>query len=1205
MRVNISILRHQTFPSVAAIPFAKEELWKDDVANWHLFANDLPIYGYNEVIALWPDESIKWLHVHAIFHGDLQYTFKKTNLVLVPTNIPAIPSAAHLNWKVQVEEHDGTLWQNTLGVGVIDLPVTEYKLDCINKYGGREYQQTTDTKTEEINDPFLRITRYEGWLRKDGIQSPFRYCTRVTQYATHPLTKISHSVIFAGRMRGKKLKHISFRLPVPDSNLPVQYGVDRNLKTFLAGPARSLCVHQRRINKCEVSERMKSPHVYDRSDGFISSGNNALMVRDFWQKFPQSLEYASGNLVYRQWYGRGEEFSRVERLDEQNLHKLLHWHHGNYLENDIPKTNDPSNPEWADAYYSFIRQSGSTWLDFEEGGPAEEWPDYTDFADMQGMSIHDDFAFYPHCPDIVVAATIWNQNPVGYCDPSYIESTGVLDFGERTEDFSDLEQFMEDSVLSYTDAERFGDYGRFLYGESHRNIFYHFNRPSRHRVGLSSYYSTGETYWKMRVRGGSKAILQLARKNTEHYRSILFTSYDELTGPGEKPETKWHNIGGVWYRGLWWGNSYEIENVPDNQQPISTYEGHSDWNTKTGRIPDPDSLFWSWILDGNRNHKDGYELWYKFAKQRIYFTAVTAGNARFWNKMLTYSITAYDYFKYHPQNPLRDVMGYDDHELSGHIVDIGSGLITLQLSTFGIAGPLFHPQWIRMYAEFLSRIGGDDVEQKIADVLNFAIDNYNADFLQDNRTLDMATLLVDISLNKYQFFWKYYPLDIPPGLSDLQELAYRVQHYPVFLASIRVKAGIPNHLAWMGRLIKKIYKGSEPGWFNFGVGDAEFGDSMLKLQWGAFLKRVRALHLVNDRVPEYTFHGHYPSAAQAGGSNHPRSVNLVRDNEYWILKPDIGQLALQLRFTPRLMNVAGGFGFSEMWIMGPVTYKQNRLRTDGRIVADKFIPIYRPSDVNPDIPSDFYASHYPDPASQTLDENGRRISALEDLVSLGFFNEYSGPHDLWRYGYNWEKSDYYLTRAKSELYTIRDSVNTEEKGVYHVYINGKSVYPGLTPDGLPEVMVLNPYPTHDRLNDSGDYVFTNSRLYLKNVAPFEVNLFFWASVPASPRDSDPKKLYGSFARIEVREVAPNFPILASAELAYTGGGYGSIDSGIRYTLPPGSVIILHTTLIHEMTLVRLRMNKTDGTPGGKLLCAKSLEDIQAFDVVLGDPPDTD
>jgi hypothetical protein len=107
---------------------------------------------------------------------------------------------------------------------------------------------------------------------------------------------------------------------------------------------------------------------------------------------------------------------------------------------------------------------------------------------------------------------------------------------------------------------------------------------------------------------------------------VVLVNYDERTGDNNGSETQWHDPGKFWYRGLWWGNVREFDLPEGEPQPPETYSGRGDWTSNYGRVPDPDSLWWSWVLDGNRYHKEGYELWMRFAKPAISFTAISPGS---------------------------------------------------------------------------------------------------------------------------------------------------------------------------------------------------------------------------------------------------------------------------------------------------------------------------------------------------------------------------------------------------------------------------------------------------------------------------------------------------------------------------------------------------------------------------------------------------
>lgn len=1187
MKISLKLPSGLAFPSMAAIPF-RQSLIIDEYSlktNWHLFENGEPIPSSKHVVARWPDGSIKWAHVYAIFKGGEKYKFRQNSGINFPP-VQSIPPDDELNWELEVEEGDGTKWINTATdrANLVLVPLGEFTLKTISRNGSRVYNNFDETKCIEINDAVVRQTRYEGWLKAQNENRFLRYCTRVTRYAGSPITKISHSIIFAGRMRNKEIKHIRFTLYTQNNAGKSFYGINGNTKTNLAPPGlRTLQVHQRRIDICEVTAFDKFERITGKSDGFVNNTAVSIFVRNFWQKFPQSLGCSQDKLIYNQWYGKSEEFSKETRLDEKNLSKLYHWHHGETLKNSIPKTNDNANPEWADRYYSFIskeevNQNGLiTYTNLDEGGVGgvEEYKAYTDYADMQGITIHDEIAIVNGSTDLQKLAKVWQKNPVGFCKPTYIEKCRLLDFASKSTNFSKIENFLETSILSYTDPERFEDYGRFIYGDSHRNILPYFNRPSFHRLFLGSYYSAGETYWRMRLRGSGNKILQLARRNTERYQSIVQVSYDEFRlqeGNNALPETQWHKPGAFWYRGLWWGNIYPLKNATGKTlcealQPPECKSGHGGWTRLQGRHPDPDTFYWSWIMDGNWYAKDGYELWYQHAKDGIgngdvrEKTPQHSGNAREFNKTLVYAITAYDYYSNYP------VEGYEEPsqiiDLANRIKETGWDLLNHPLDTKTATGPLWHPEWLNRFIDFLMIYDNNDnlieKHKKVSEVLKYVVSYYNSNFIQYN-TLCLAVVMTDIANNKYRFFENYYNLPLP---------------YDTFLVSVKNAVKLEDHLYFIAALIEKICK--SPGrWEGFGVGDGELGDSMLKLQWGSFLRCLREASIDESAIADYRYSGHYPSSSRAKNDYHPRSLEEKDCNEFVVMKSSSSPLVLTIKFSPNLMDLAKSFSNREIWIISPSGEK-------------RFLPIVR----DPVITSETYENVIVSDSAT----NPRHLGPLESLKP-NVFTSYSSPCHVEDFLPNWEQSTPFLTESGTEHFTVRDTFENQETGIFKIWVRGRSMYAGITENNLPEAMIL-------RNITRRNYVFSNCRLYIKNLENRVAELKFWASVevaiyynPQHPERETGAFSYGSFARVTTYNVnEPDVP-LDSGELQFDFNparpvetGYGQEGEMFSVSLPPSSdpnsVLIIKIVLLYQSTVVRL-------TPGSNLLCARSQADIDAF-----------
>ena len=479
------------FPSLAAIPFKiGMAMPKILILNWHLIngATHQPEPCHKEIVAHWPDGSVRWVHVHAIFKGGVPY-YLNNLFQAVNFQFASIPPDSQLKWIVEVEDDQGIIWSNNVtdrsSNAMAVIPAAKQGPDLTERTGGRSYNGKDETKIIELKSSVLRLTRYEGWLKAEGHDPWLRYCTRVTRYAGSDVIKFSHSVIFAGSMIGRKLKHISLRLPArARGSNKVNTSAD-NEQIVLNQPVNDqFSVHQRKPDHCEMRAGNFS-RDFNQADGYLGYSNHTVYCRDFWQKFPQELAYKGSTIVYRQWYGKDSVFDEpgpdgtIERLEETNLSRLLHWHQGPFLVNDPPKNGQGLNGEWADRFYGLMRG---------DENPVEEDVSYTDFADMEGIMIHDECCIRSvehQRRDFNLAG---QENPVGRCEPAYIESTKVMDFAAMGTDFPELELFMENSIKGYMNPERFNDFGRFVFGDGHRIVYPPFFRSSFHRMFMNCYY---------------------------------------------------------------------------------------------------------------------------------------------------------------------------------------------------------------------------------------------------------------------------------------------------------------------------------------------------------------------------------------------------------------------------------------------------------------------------------------------------------------------------------------------------------------------------------------------------------------------------------------------------------------------------------------------------------------------------------------------
>lgn len=739
MQISLSLPPDLEYPTLTAAPAPSGV----PIGSLRLLENGRSIPCHIEVVHRDMDGSPVWIHIYARYTGGREYK-------LVPSSgaVPVVSGsfAPVPLWCIEARDHKRITW----------------KVDS----------NRLDNGTFELNNPVVRMYWYEGWLETTSntpTPSYLRFKLRITQFAGSPFIKFDCSVIMADKMAENRLEWIRFRFP----ELGATEG--STVQTMLDGQTQDLAVpvfiHQSRFNKTNISGRRQA-------DGVLEAGGVSLCIRNFWQKYPQALAVEQGGLSYYQWFGRGIEFTNRERLQVENLHKMYHWHHGRYL-------TPPAPADWVAAMDEHLEVK-------------ELQPDYMAGADMQGISFHDDFCLFTGDEtELKSIKNVWERNPVGYVSEE--NQTRLYDMATPGNDFPTVEAFIQASIQSYSDPSRYEAFGRFLFGESFRSININLNRPVLHRCYLGSYYSAGETYWRMYMRTGSTKILELARRNTERYRAILQTSYDRLRGQktengsfehGRRPETKFHNPGGFWLRGHWWGPDYGMV-TRDN------------WQSLTGRGADPDSLLLSYLADGNRFHYDGYLLWYNNLVQKdatgfiIRNNFQRSSNTREIAKTLGACITAYEHFR--------------DPELLENIKGMVTGMMSAPFASQ--LEPLWYPEWPNRVYKHL-----EPSEQE--SLLKFLRVNYDSSNTGNVVPLSVASMLYEHS-------------------GDESYLK-------------------PN-LEWILNLTQKVVYGDrEREWENFGIGDGPLGDAFLKLQWPTFLKSLRAANLDNSYTAEQPDAGMYP-----------------------------------------------------------------------------------------------------------------------------------------------------------------------------------------------------------------------------------------------------------------------------------------------------------------------------------------------------------
>ncbi len=310
-------------------------------------------------------------------------------------------------------------------------------------------------------------------------------------------------------------------------------------------------------------------------------------------------------------------------------------------------------------------------------------PEYARAANMQGIAIRNQFALSCKLDQngdyIAKLQKVFVENPIVTVVHHYAVTSGV--FGPIAA-FIDPEwklydETCEKGMVGYANSiPRYGDYGMFIYGNTHHAELVTEHRPTLHRVWRNNHYFHTSTTWELFFRSNSNEMLQLARMFTDNHGSVGQVHYDNkrgyYLGDGTlregASETKSHKLGAFWHcKGLvpWGGRDYGM----DKNDADAGMFGH--W-------VDSSALLFAWILDADRWAKDGYDLWL----DNVVFP--TSGVRREANSAL---IQAMDAYEYRP-----------DATTLAAIQGLGKSLSSVDVASQR-PGPLWHPTWLSRYHE--------------------------------------------------------------------------------------------------------------------------------------------------------------------------------------------------------------------------------------------------------------------------------------------------------------------------------------------------------------------------------------------------------------------------------------------------------------------------------------------------------------------------
>ena len=268
----------------------------------------------------------------------------------------------------------------------------------------------------------------------------------------------------------------------------------------------------------------------------------------------------------------------------RDIDKLLFHHQGKLLDLRFPE-------------YAYEALKAKAWGQWDPEGTAE----MAKSGNGQGLSISNEFALRLHAPadaDIPAQAAIYRQNPHAMADGAWNAASEVeghlsaydpATFGEIEED---LNSIVPDYLKAVVDAA--GEYGIWIYANTHNNWNPAEFQPDLHRVWQASHYRHVTTPWLLYFRGGPFDILRWARANTDHYMNVdTFTYTDEFS----------RSIGHV-PAGMMHAKGFTPWGAPRAGQKSNDLRNHYQ-----GHFVNPDAYLFAWRIDGSLRARELHRNW--------------------------------------------------------------------------------------------------------------------------------------------------------------------------------------------------------------------------------------------------------------------------------------------------------------------------------------------------------------------------------------------------------------------------------------------------------------------------------------------------------------------------------------------------------------------------------------------------------------------
>lgn len=387
----------------------------------------------------------------------------------------------------------------------------------VEREGGRAYRAAKFGKTRvEIEESGTEkvVLRARGWHALTPDDRFCRFDTRIVVHRASPVVRVFHTWIFTGDGNADKIRDMGLLLHTPGlAPLGFLSGWSEDAE-WLPGDYLLQFDH----DKAEI--KGKEPRRIRRAPGVFGAAGKGMRlyvgVRDFWQNFPNELEFRQDALVVHQWPRHGKSRTHPARL--KDAFRLWFAHEGKSLGFRMPDAfcEDPISKE------ALISE--------------RHWkPGQPESVNAQGVAKTDEIWLYFTKDDASPAAAQrvfagLNQETIRpIVDPAWVCATGA--FGELhprdLEKYPTEEHYYELQALAPMRwVERCRVYGKWIWGDvlSRPNLY---DRTAKLYRCFRKAHQGWPYTWLPFARSGDVRLLRFAQASVRHMTDVCFCHYSD------------------------------------------------------------------------------------------------------------------------------------------------------------------------------------------------------------------------------------------------------------------------------------------------------------------------------------------------------------------------------------------------------------------------------------------------------------------------------------------------------------------------------------------------------------------------------------------------------------------------------------------------------------------------------------------------------